>query len=88
MTKHVYDRMCELDITLAEFDLLLDGGEVVEETPLPALGRKRVVLVVDWIHPFHVVLVVDRARREERIITVYEPETDRWLPDLRVRRLR
>jgi hypothetical protein len=66
LTDHVIERMWELDITLAEFELLLDGGQVVEETPLPALGRKQVVLVLDWIHRFYVVLVVDRARREEK----------------------
>jgi hypothetical protein len=39
---------------------------------------KQVVLVLDWLRPLHVVVVVDDVRQEERIITVYEPDSDRW----------
>ena len=34
----------------------------------------------------HVVVVVDEAHREERIVTVYEPNPTRWSPDFRRRR--
>ncbi len=88
LTAHVFDKVRELDLSLAEFEALLDGGTVVETTPLPGLERKEVVLVLGWQRPLHVVLVVDGARREERIITVYEPHADRWRRGLQERRRR
>jgi hypothetical protein len=78
LTLHVFEKVRALDITLAEFEQLLDGGEVVEETQLRAMELEQVVLVLDWLRPLHVVVVVDDVHQEERIITVYEPDTDRW----------
>ena len=85
LTLHVFEKVRALDITLAEFEQLLDGGEVIEETQLRAMELKQVVLVLDWLRPLHVVVVVDDVREEERIITVYEPDRDRWV-DFRERR--
>lgn len=45
-------------------------------------------LVLDWLRPLHVVVVVDDLREEERIITVYEPDTARWSTNFRERRRR
>lgn len=42
--------------------------------------------MVEWSRPLHVVVVVDDPRGEERIVTVYEPDRDRWTPDYRRRR--
>ena len=81
LTEHVFDKVRVLDMTLAEFERLLDSGEVVEETRLGPLDHKQVVLVLDWRCPLHVVVVVDDVRGEERIITVYEPDRVRWLAD-------
>jgi len=78
LTTHVFDKVRALDMTLAEFEALLDGGEVVEETPLGPMELKQVRLLLDWLRPLHVVLVVDDVRHEERIVTVYEPDADRW----------
>jgi hypothetical protein len=33
----------------------------------------------------HVVIVVDDSAKEERIVTVYEPDADRWSADFRRR---
>lgn len=79
LTLHVFEKVRALDLTLAEFELLLDGGEVIEQTQLRGMELKRVVLVLDRLRPLHVVVVVDAVRQEERIITVYEPDRDRWV---------
>jgi len=71
-------------MTLAEFEILLDEGEVIEETSIEE-GVKELVLIMEWSRPLHVVLVVDDIREEERIVTVYEPDEDRWSPDFKVR---
>ena len=86
LTEHVFDKVRSLDLTLAEFAVLLDAeAEVIEETTV-AEGVKELVLVVHFRHPLHVVVVVDEVHREERIVTVYEPDPERWSADFRRRR--
>ena len=43
-------------------------------------------MIVEWSRPLHVVVVVDDTREEERIVTVFEPDKDRWTPDFKVRK--
>lgn len=86
LTEHVFDKVRELDMTLGEFERLLTStGDVIEET-FVADGVKELVLLVDWLRPLHVVVVVDERHREERLVTVYEPASDRWTDDHRRRR--
>jgi hypothetical protein len=47
---------------------------------------KELLVALDWKRPLHVVVVLDEQRQEERLVTVYEPEPDRWSPDYRRRR--
>jgi hypothetical protein len=47
---------------------------------------KELVLAIDWRRPLHVVVIVDENRGEERIVTVYEPDPERWRQDVRKRR--
>ena len=76
-----------LDIGLAELEaLLVDEGEVIEEVPVEDSASKEIVLLVPWRRPLHVVVIVDTAHQEERLITVYEPHADRWSDDFRRRR--
>jgi hypothetical protein len=84
LTDHVFDKVRSIDMTLAEFEVLLDEGEVIEETSIEE-GIKELVLIMEWSRPLHVVVVVDDIREEERIVTVYEPDEDRWSPDFKVR---
>ena len=49
------------------------------------VGVKELLLIVESTRPLHVVVVVDDIRREERIVTLYEPDKDRWSADFRVR---
>ena len=46
-------------------------------------GLKEVVLYLEWARPVHVVVLVDEDHREERVLTVYEPDPDRRSPDHR-----
>jgi hypothetical protein len=71
---------------LAEFEQLLGAGEVIEEREAAHGQLKELVLVIDWQRPLHVVVIVDALRGEERIVTVYEPDPDRWSRDYRRRR--
>jgi hypothetical protein len=87
LTEHVFDKLWQLDLTLGEFRLLLDqSAEVIEETQIGDGALKELVLYLDWSRPLHLVFVVDDIHEEERLVTVYEPSTDRWSDDYRTRR--
>ncbi len=86
ITDHVFDKLRSIDLDLTEFEALLGGGVVIEETELQADVLKELVLLIEWLRPLHLVVVADDARREERIVTVYEPDPTRWLPGFRRRR--
>jgi hypothetical protein len=59
---------------------------VIEERASSIGESKELVLLLEWQRPLHVVVVVDELRREERILTVYEPDPARWSRDFRRRR--
>lgn len=85
--RHVFDKLRALDLVLAEFQQLLEEGEVIAEADDgSAEFREEVVLLVEWLRPLHVVIVVDSAREEERLVTVYEPDPSIWTADFRRRR--
>lgn len=87
VSEHVFDKLWVLDLTLGEFRELLDGtAEVIEETQVEEGRLKELVLYLDWRTPLHLVVVVDDVHHEERLVTVYEPSTDRWSDDFRTRR--
>jgi len=87
LTEHVFDKVRSIDMTLAEFNaLLIAHGVVIEETVLGVGQVKELVPYIEWSRPLHVVVHVDETRREERIVTVYEPDTVRWIQDFRRRR--
>jgi hypothetical protein len=86
VSEHAFDKLRELDCTIAEFDAALSDAEVIEEHVLGPEVLKELVLVIEWIRPLHVVVVVDELRAEERIVTVYEPDPRAWTSDYRRRR--
>ena len=86
LSEHVFDKLRVIDFTLAEFDVLRADAEVIEEVDLELHGVKELLLVVEWRVPLHVVVVVDSNRHEERLVTVYEPDADRWTDGYRRRR--
>jgi hypothetical protein len=86
ITEHAFDKLRLLDCVFAEFEGALQSAVIIEERDLGDELVKELVLVVDWTRPLHVVVVVDDARGEERVVTVYEPDPERWSDDYRRRR--
>jgi len=86
VSEHAFDKLRAIDCTLAEFKLPLDAAEIIEEVDLDPNGMKELLLVVDWTRPLHIVVVVDSLRHEERLVTVYEPDAERWTDGYRRRR--
>lgn len=86
VSEHAFDKLRVIDCTLAEFEILLDAAEIIEEVDLEPNGMKELLLVIDWTRPLHIVVVVDSLRYEERLVTVYEPDAERWTDGYRRRR--
>lgn len=86
VSEHAFDKLRMIDCTFAEFEAALQGAEVIEERVVEPSAVSELLVVVSWTRPLHVVVVVDDARREERIVTVYEPDPDLWSADYRRRR--
>lgn len=86
LSEHAFDKLRQLDCTFAEFDMVLAQAEVIEEHRLENGEMKELLLVIDWRRPLHVVVVVDDRRRQERVVTIYEPDGTHWSPDYRRRR--
>lgn len=84
--RHVFDKLRSVDLVLAEFQQLLGRGEVIAEAEDGPAELREIVLLVEWSRPLHVVIVVDTARQEERLVTVYEPDPSHWTADHRRRR--
>lgn len=86
ITEHAFDKLRSLDCTFAEFEEALERAEIIEEHTVSGEQAKEIVLVVDWTRPLHVVVVVDAINDEDRVVTVYEPDPNRWSADYRRRR--
>lgn len=82
--KHAVERMAQRHVTTGEVRTVITAGETIEnypdDTPYPSR------LVLGWCEgrPFHVV-ADDSDEDRAVIITVYEPDPDRWSEDFRDR---
>lgn len=86
LTDHVFDKVRTPDLTLGEFETVLGAGEIIEEHMISGNEIKEIVLLLEWVRPLHLVVVVDHRLREERNLTLYEPDPARWSVDYRSRR--
>jgi hypothetical protein len=86
ISEHAFDKLRLLDCTFAEFDIALRTADIIEERVVGPEEVKELLLLVDWTKALHVVVVVDDVRHEERVVTIYEPDPDRWSQDYRRRR--
>jgi hypothetical protein len=62
------------------------GGEAIAEYPDDSPYPSRLMLGHANGQPIHVVVAVDTATATCIVITVYEPQSDRWKHDFRTRR--
>ena len=90
LSDHVFDKLRSIGMVLAEFAALLNDPdrpiEVIAEMRASDSELKELLLVIEWLRPLHVVIVVDDARAQERVVTVYEPYPSEWTADFRRRR--
>ena len=83
---HAIQRMFQRDVSLEDVRQVLTTGEVIEEYPDDTPYPSRLVLGWCGSRPLHVVIADNAKAQETIVITVYEPDSAQWQPDLRRRR--
>ena len=81
---HAIQRMAERSISLENIRQVLETGERVEDYPddFPYPSS----LVLGWVEDRPIHIVVARAPEKRIVITVYQPDPARWMPDFKTRR--
>ena len=83
---HAIERMLEQDITEVEVRDVIENGHLIEQETDQFGARKSLHLHVVAERPLHVLPVDDDEARRTEVITVYEPDFNRWKPGFRTRR--
>ena len=82
---HAIKRMFQRRINEKNVRSVLETGEIIEvytdDTPYPSR------LILGWLEnrPLHVVAADNIADNETIVITIYEPEQDKWSPNFKRR---
>ena len=83
---HAVERMFERDISVEDVRRVLLEGAVIEgypeDTPFPSC------LIFGWCEgrPIHVVIAINEEEGSVIVVTVYEPDQEKWKEDLSRRR--
>ena len=83
---HAIRRMFEHKITDTDVRDVLERGDIIEELTLDPHAIKRIHMALCDTRPIHVVVIDDAEVLRTEIVTVYEPDLDRWQPGFRRRR--
>lgn len=83
---HAIQRMFEREISETEVRQVLEAGTVIESYPDDEPYPSRLVLGWSGERPIHVVVASNPDQDEIIVITVYEPDLDRWKPGFSERR--
>ena len=83
---HAVQRMFERGVSANDVGAVLAAGETIEDYPSDTPYPSR--LVLGWVgrRPLHVVAAEHASAREMVVITVYEPDPNRWDSDFKRRR--
>ncbi|HEY4760109.1 MAG TPA: DUF4258 domain-containing protein [Thermoguttaceae bacterium] len=82
---HAIQRMFQRRVDEKDVRSVLETGEIIEvyseDTPYPSR------LILGWLEsrPLHVVAADNIADNETIVITVYEPQQDKWSPNFKRR---
>ena len=82
---HAIQRMFQRRVDEKDVRSVLETGEIIEvypeDTPYPSR------LILGWLEsrPLHVVAADNIADNETIVVTVYEPQQDKWSPNFKRR---
>jgi len=83
---HALRRMFERGISELDIREVLAHGEVIEDRPNDHPFSTALILGRVSGRPIHVVVAIDSESNTDIIVTVYEPDLERWLTGFRQRR--
>jgi uncharacterized protein DUF4258 len=83
---HAIQRMFERNIPLKNISQALHSGEVIEDYSAEMPEPSHLILGFQGKLPFHVVTSENVEENITTIITVYNPDPQKWKKDFRVRR--
>ena len=78
--------MSERGVSATDVLRVLTDGDVVEMYPEDLPYPSRLVLGWQDARPLHVVTADETGTTKTIVVTVYEPDPIRWMPDFRTRR--
>lgn len=84
--QHAITRMMQRGIRRDDVMKVLLSGEVIEDYPDDRPFPSALLFDMIESRPLHVVVALSPASQYAYIITVYEPDPDRFGPDFRTRR--
>lgn len=82
---HAIERMFERDIAELEVENIVNNGEIIQSYPNDKPYPSFLSLGYSGQRPLHVVYAVDE-KENAIIITVYEPELDKWQAGFKMRK--
>lgn len=83
---HAYERMSLRNISQNDIRSALKKGEIVEDYPDDYPYPSKLILGFSGQRPIHLVVAVNNKDKEIIVITVYEPDNEKWEKDLRRRK--
>ena len=83
---HAIQRMFERAVSKEDVRQVLATGKIIETYPYDKPYPSCLVLGWSGTRPIHVVVADNLDQRETIVITVYEPDLDRWEPGFEKRR--
>ncbi|MBI3304010.1 MAG: DUF4258 domain-containing protein [Deltaproteobacteria bacterium] len=83
---HAIRRMFQRHVSVPDVHHVLATGEVIEDYPDDTPYPTRLMLGWCGSRPLHVVAANNAEAQETIIITVYEPDPDKWEPGFKKRK--
>lgn len=85
-SRHSRARLRQRLITEAEVRSVADTGEVIETYPDDMPHPSELIFGLAGSRPLHIVLGYNALENKYIVITAYEPDSERWMLNLRERR--
>lgn len=83
---HVFKRMAERAFSPETIKSVIENGTVIKEYPEDSPYPSRLILGFDGERPVHIVSAYNHDNDTEYVITVYEPDSQKWSDNFTERR--
>lgn len=84
--RHAVERMAQRGIREEDVEHVLLTGETIETYPHDTPYPSKLLLGWNDLRPIHIVVATDAANQRTIVITVYEPDPNKWEADFKRRK--